>query len=339
MTTPRPASPTSPTPGGYAPPIWEQNPTGDYGKLPPGWSLAHQTQNPAWTTSGYDTWWNNSLADTDQPWVKPLLDKYGEAFQAYQWESNVTNADDAAWAAGMDLRFPGWKAIAQASVHATGPGGGNTGASKAQQIEAAMAAIKNQAETLGLPMDDVTLRTLARTVVNDNWSGDQLTDHLLKDPTKVTLPGTYQATAEQVRQLAKRQLVSISDSTAQDWSRRMLSGEMSMDTVNTILNQQAAGEFGWAAGALKAGVTMHDILAPARDTIAQELEMAPEQVDLMDPKWRSMVQSTNTDGTKRAANLTEVVRSARKDTAWAGTNSAARLASTTAQMLRQIFEG
>jgi len=306
---------------------------GPFGQAMAGFGMGQEIDGVVQTYDKYMTWLKGEQAD---PEFQKLYAKYGPAFQKFWWDAYRTKMDEATLLSSMDVEFGDWRSVVGGGGN--GPSGG--GASKAQQIEAAMAAIRNEAATLGLPIDDVTLRALATTVVNEDWSGDMLTDHLLKDPTKVTMPGTYTATADQVRAMAKLQLINISDATAQEWSQRLLSGEMSVDTVVSILQQQAAGEFGWAAEGLKTGATMADLLAPARDTIARELEMNPNDIDLMDQRWRSMVQTVNpSDNSARAATLTEVVKAARKDKAWADTSSAANMATSVATMVRRVMEG
>lgn len=262
--------------------------------------------------------------------------KFGDDFIRFEWEAHLQNLQGQAY----EIKFTSKFGVKPSTFFRSGGGGGGGGGqSKAQSIAAAMAAIKNQAAELGLPIDDGTLRSLATTVVNENWSADMLTDHLLKDPSKITLPGNYAATADQLKGIANRQLVTIADGTAKEWAQRILSGEMSIDTVNNILQQQAASEFGWAADLLASGATMSDILSPARDLLARELELNPNDVNLMDTRWRNMVQVTNTDNSKRAATLTEVVQAARKDTGWAKTANSARMAASVATMLRNVMEG
>lgn len=285
------------------------------------------------TGQHYQEWYQWLLQD---PGAQAAFKKFGNDFIRFEWEANLQNLQGQAYEMKFVAKFG---VMPTAFFRSPGGGGGGGGQSKAQSIAAAMAAIKNQAAELGLPIDDGTLRSLATTVVNENWSADMLTDHLLKDPSKITLPGNYAATADQLKGMANRQLVTIADGTAKEWAQRILSGEMSIDTVNNILQQQAAGEFGWAADLLASGATMSDILSPARDLLARELEINPNDVNLMDTRWRNMVQVTNTDNSKRAATLTEVVQAARKDPGWAKTANSARMAASVANMLRNVMEG
>jgi len=304
-----------------------------------GGSMAGWGVDQKQTIAQYNVWLNGLKANAID---NALLAAYGADYQAFAWWAHRTNQDPNDTFNMMATLFPGYEDVMSKAGGGGGSrsyGGGGGGVSKAQQFAAAEAAIRNQAATLGLPMDDASIKALARTVVNDNWSGDQLTDHLLLDPTKMNNEGSFATTASQIKTMAANQLVHINDDTAKGWARSILSGEMDITTVSTILMQQALGEFGWASDTLKAGATMRDVLSPTRDTIARELELNPDQIDMMDTKWRGMMQVANEDGTKRAATLTEAVRAARKDAKYANTAGAARTAAEAATLLRNVFEG
>ena len=38
-----------------------------------------------------------------------------------------------------------------------------------------------------MPMSDADIKAIARVVINDNWSGDQLTDYLLGNTAGITM--------------------------------------------------------------------------------------------------------------------------------------------------------
>lgn len=289
------------------------------------------------TYKDYDTWLANQQSD---PAFAALRAKYGDLFVSFEWYAFRSNMSDNQYFNALDMRFQGWRDVQIPG--SGGPGrsfGGGGGASLAEQYAAAEAAIRNEAGTLGLPMTDAEIKALAKTVVSENWSGDQLTDRLTGDPAKITQPGTFKAMADQIKGMAAQQLVKVSDATAGEWARQIMSGEKDIVAVANIFANQAAADFGWAAGQIKQGTTMRDILMPARDTLASELEINPDTIDFNNTKWRSMIQTTGPDGKPRAATLTEVTQSARKAPEWSNTANAGRLAANMATMLRQAFEG
>lgn len=223
-----------------------------------------------------------------------------------------------------------------------GPGGGG-GATKAQQYAAAEAAIRNQAATLGYEtFGDAQIKALAKTAVDNSWSGDQLTDHLVNGATgdwgKLG-KGTLTAGVDAIKAQAAAQLIQISDVTARQWSKRLASGELDGDGLRSLIQAQAAARYGWAADQIGKGITMADFLAPSRDRIAQVLEIPPEKVDLMDPQYMKMVTATDDKGVQRPATDTEIIRNARSDARWANTSNARSTLSSAAVMLRNYVEG
>lgn len=295
-------------------------------------------------TGAYITWLNNLARSSPDYWA--LIQAHGPTMQALLWRAYQDNQDPNLTLNEMTRQFGTdvFKAVSGGSGGGGrgggGGGGGGTAAPTPEQIAAAAAAVKNRAGELGRPITDDEITFVATTIVRDGWNSAQLDDWLLGDPTKVTDPGLVTASVDQIRQMASNQLLTVSDATARGWAERINSGEMTTDAVQSIFQQQALGEFGWAAESIKAGINMKDMLAPARDQIAKELEVTPETVDLMDPKWRGMVTTTDPQsGAVRAATLTEVTRSARKAPEWAKTNSSKQLAANTFMLVRNAFEG
>lgn len=298
------------------------------------------TLRPGWdptfgSYTEYDTWLANARSDATFQKMEAKFGPKWVGFAYYAWRVNM-DPSSTAFLNQLDGRFAGWRSI----QNGNGPGpGSGSGVSKAQQIAGAEAAIRNQAAMLGVGLDDKAIKSLASTVVTNNWSSDQLTDYLTRSIKNFNQPGTFTDVVNAIRAAGRDQLMNVSDATAKEWARRITSDEMSLDTVKTIFAQQAAAEFGWASAPIQSGMTMRDILMPARDQIANELEVNPNDVDFMQPRWRTMIQAAGTDGKPRAATMTEVVQNARKDSAWASTANAARTAANVATLLRQTFEG
>jgi hypothetical protein len=226
----------------------------------------------------------------------------------------------------------------------TSYGGGGGGPSKAQQYAAAEAAIRNQAYTLGYTtLADPEIKILAKTVVDQNWSSEQLTDRLVNDATKnydALTGGTIRGAVDMIKNGAASQLIAVSDATARQWAKRIASGELNEDGLRNMLQTQATARYGWAADVIQSGVTMSDFLAPSRDRLSQELEVTPEELSLLDPKIMDMTTVVDAkSGQRRVANDVELIRNARKDERWKSTSNARSTLSSAAMMLRRYVEG
>lgn len=283
----------------------------------------------------YDEWW----ADTGWAWSKFM-------------EANPDQADwikKTAWTYREDSNIVYDRFTKKGLNDPTGPtsgsrgrggGGGGGGVSKAQQYTQAEAAIRNMTRTLGLELGDASIKAVAKTAVDNNWSDDMLSDYFAPQAQTTTNPGTITALVAQIQNNAAKQLLTVSESTAREWASRIASNEMSEESITALFQTQAAQRYGWAADQINQGLNVRDILLPTRDRIANELEMNPEQIDLMDPKWLSMVQtSDDKTGAVRAATDSEAIMRARKDPQWARTRNATALAGDVSTMLRDIFGG
>lgn len=274
-----------------------------------------------------------------------LIQQHGPKLQAMLWRAFRDAQDPNDVLNMIASEFPGSTTITSGGGSRGGGGGGGGGGGTAaptpEQIASAKAEITNRSAILGhIPLTDDVLTWVATTIVRDNWTSAQLDDWLLAKPEDINKPGLVDVSVDQIRQLAGNQLLAVSDATAREWAMKINSGEMDINTVQSIFANQALQEFGWASDGIKAGLNVKDMLAPQRDRIAQELEIGGDQVDLMDPKWRNMVTVTDaTSGMPRAATLTEVARNARQDPLYRNTAGAASNGGGIFAILRHNFEG
>jgi hypothetical protein len=145
--------------------------------------------------------------------------------------------------------------------------------------------------------------------------------------------------ADQVKAMAAEQLIKISDDSAQMYANAINQGGLTADSLQATFTASARARYPWALPALDAGVTMRDFTLPVRDQIAEELEMQPNAVDLLDPKWQSYLSVVDEKGNTRATTSTEVVKLARNAPEFKQTGRAADIAASGFLMLRDVLEG
>lgn len=264
--------------------------------------------------------------------IKDIFWKYGRTGDDLALNKAV---DELAQGGFMDALITG----SSAGGGGRGGGGGGGGLSAAQQLDQAMAEIRNRSRSLGFTLDDAAISSLAQVVVSGNWSSAQLDDYLLQDTSVPAGPGIITATVDQIKAMAAQQLLTISDATAREYASRIESSEQTIDGVRSLLATQATQQYAWAADLIAQGVTVRDIMLPARDMIASTLELAPETVDLADSKYLSMVQTADEKGQVRAATLGEVASRARHDDRYRQTEAARRGAAGIGVTLAKMFTG
>lgn len=287
------------------------------------------------TLAGYDDWW-----ETNQDWVSDLMylnpERAGEV-KGLLWQYRLADGAQLTnlfMQRGLNLGMDD-----TGGGGGRGGGGGGGGATAAQQYASAEAAVRNRAGLLGIAFDDAAIKSIARAVVDGNWSSDQLDDYLVPAARDTNNAGLITSGVRQIQQLASQQLLKVSDATAREWASRIASGEMDMNGVTSLLQAQAVQRYGWAASQISQGIGVRDLLLPTRDRIADELEMDPESIDLLDEKWLGMVQSVDDNGVTRAATDSEAIMRARQQPEWARTRKAGDMVASMALSLRDYFGG
>lgn len=323
--------------GGYQPPApdYSQLNQGldETTKSNPGGGTAFPGRAPGESRQAYNAWWEEYSPDID-PWLAANPGREDEFMGlAWMWRNNPTRLRDEVLKAGF--------AVPESPDTGGGGrgGGGGGGATKEQQYASAEAAVRNRAGILGITFDDAAIKSIAKTVVDGSWSSDQLDDYLVPAAQSTNQAGVITATVNQVQQLAARQLLKVSDATAREWAGRVASGEMDLDGVQSLLQAQAVQRYGWAASQISQGIGVRDLLLPTRDRIADELEMNPEEIDLMDEQWLGMVQTADENGQIRAATDSEAIMRARQRSEWASTRKAGDMVASTAMTIRNYFGG
>lgn len=289
---------------------------------------------PGESVDDYELWWQEN-----QLWVADLMylnpDRAGEV-QAIAWRYRWDESGDALFDALSRGRY-NLGTVDSGGGRGRGGGGGGGGATKEQQYQQAFAALKNQAAQLGLELDDDGLTSLARVVVDANWSDDMVMDYLAPGAMNTTKPGIITDNVDTIKKLAADQLLSVSDASAREWAAKIASGEMTFEAVRSLMAQQATIRYGWAASQIAQGITVRDMMLPNRDKLAQELEMSADEIDLMDSNWLGMLQTKDADGKIRAATDTEIAQRARQDARWQNTRAARTAVSNMSSILQRTF--
>lgn len=211
-------------------------------------------------------------------------------------------------------------------------------ASAAAQAGQTAAAIQNRARSLGLSIDAGTIQELALTATRNGWTDAQTVDQLLQSVNWAAIDGgDLTALRDSVKQIGGQYLVSVSDATAQEYAVAIASGEMTEAGVQSIMQRQAKERFTWMADTIDQGITPSQYFAPVRDTIARELEMSADSIDMMDSKWLGMLEVPGEDGKPRAATLNEARMAARRQPEYAHTQGAQELASQAFSAIADVF--
>lgn len=142
-------------------------------------------------------------------------------------------------------------------------------------------------------------------------------------------------TARQIREMAGQYLVPISNQMLEKWTEQIVRGTTDMEGFNSYLVEQAKSLFPGMAGALDKGVTVAQYADPYRQIAARELELNPESIDLNDPRFRKMLDQTDSQGNRVSMTLSESAEYLRTLPEWQQTRGAnEKAASLTENILR-----
>jgi hypothetical protein len=80
-----------------------------------------------------------------------------------------------------------------------------------------------------------------------------------------------------------------------------------------------------------------DVMSPIKMSVAENLEIAPETVDLLDPRFAELLQVRTENGTYRPMTSAEATRWARSQEQFKGTKKAEEASSGLAEALAKTF--
>ncbi len=176
------------------------------------------------------------------------------------------------------------------------------------QLRELQAQIWDQQLKMGLPADPAFTAQLAEKAKRFGWGAAQLQDQLgssLEYSKSANGVGDISTIKEQIKANAKKYFNKISDETAWDYAKAVVSGEHTADDFTNVFREQAKNQFGYLAPILDSGVTMEDYFAPTKDRIAGLLEKNPADIDLTDPKYSKVLAVDDGKGGQRAMTFNE----------------------------------
>jgi len=220
----------------------------------------------------------------------------------------------------------------------SGRGSGISAEDRRNKVQSLSARIKNDSAKLGIKLSNDEIAYMATAAEKLNFSKDQLTDMIVNqiDWNEVE-QGTLTATRDQVKTMGKKYLMNLSDTTAQEYSRRIATGELDPNALTSILASQARTSMPWIAQYLDQGLTPEDVLTPSRDAIAQGLELSAGDIDITNDKYLKMMTVQDEKLGTRLATQSEVQKNVRTDSRWGQTKQAKQLGSSMATTIAQIF--
>ena len=184
-------------------------------------------------------------------------------------------------------------------------------------------SVTSAATRFGITLDQSTIDRIARDATTNSWTDQQITQQMLSGITSSTQlsEGTITGTRDAVMGAARNFLLPMSEQSATDIALRQLRGELDEAGIASMMKSQAKANFSFIGDLIDQGLTPMDYFTPGRERLAMELEMNPEDIDLMNSDWVDALTMME-NGQRRGATYTEIARKARTRSEWANTESA-----------------
>ena len=177
------------------------------------------------------------------------------------------------------------------------------------------------------------------------WLTDQIKTNLLsgkQEVNKLAIPeGPSGKYFTEVKNLAARNGIMLSDEAATDYANKIVAGVMDADTAYNTIRESAASAFPQLADKIKAGIDLKTLADPYIQSMSNILELPYSAVDLFDPKIRSALSYTLPDGKIGTKSIYDFEKELRQDPRWQYTNNAKKaVADSTLRVLQDFgFQG
>lgn len=187
--------------------------------------------------------------------------------------------------------------------------------------------IQQLAQQAGFSWMDQNVSTIfARGALQFGWTDAQIRQQILAKASSfsTTRPagGTVASAAQSVKALADQYFLPLTDQQAYDYGQQIWGGSNTLEGVKAAMASQAQQSYPWLADAIARGQTGRQFLDPQIQMVASTLQLNPEQVNPLDPKWSKLLSYQDDKGQLRNMTVPEAGLFARQQTEFRYTDQA-----------------
>jgi len=175
-----------------------------------------------------------------------------------------------------------------------------------RRIGSQAASIMARANYLGYPISRARAEVVARDSLRNGWEGAELDRAIGMDAGQQQLvDSTF---GKRLLQTSKQYALPVAPEVMGRWAQRIARGEDTEENFNTWVKDQAVNLYPSARGHIERGGTIEEFYEPYRQLAAKTLQIAPESIDLSDPKWSAALSMPDKDGNRVAMRTDEWVK-------------------------------
>ena len=215
-------------------------------------------------------------------------------------------------------------------------------------LEDARLAVRAAATAMGADITEQELSALARRYVYEGWSestrrgllNEALSgeiSYLPDDRGVVSMRGGAGELSDTLRNLARANGVTFTDNWYLSAAKSVASGLTTAEDWERDVREQAASLFPVYSEKIRMGMNVYDLASPYINTMAQELELNPNQISLDDPYIRQALSGMNDQGDFQPMGLWDFQKKLRQDPRWENTSKAQNEVTSVTGRVMQMF--
>ena len=212
----------------------------------------------------------------------------------------------------------------------------------------ARSAVQIAASQMGADVTDEELNALAKRYIYEGWGdstrrammmnalSNEIT-FLRDDRGQAYMSGNAGELVDNLRNMARANGISYTDNWYESAARSVASGLSQAADWERDVREQAASLFPVYSDKIRAGMNVYDLASPYINTMAQELELDPNQITLNDPYIRSALGGMSDSGDFVPMGLWDFQKKLRQDPRWENTSKAQNEVTSITGRVMQMF--
>ena len=211
-----------------------------------------------------------------------------------------------------------------------------------QEMNATALTVIQAAHTMGLHVSLGTLANITHRYIAENWAADpnRLTYELSRLPNLPGQgygPGDILTAENAVHQTAQDYGINISNQAATKWGQDIVGGLTNQKAFEDYAKYQGMLNHPYWATQIENGATVRQLSDPWVQQAAQTLEIAPESINLTNPKWQFTTKDAHGNQTPMSVAQWNVHLMQDPQYGWDKTQNARQAAFGIVDQIQQAF--
>lgn len=197
-----------------------------------------------------------------------------------------------------------------------------TGVSKANQLENYKRLVKRYAVQQGVDITDAKVSELASQALAKSWDSPTISENVSRSGVITGEKGNVAGYIDKLKIEARNYGVSYNDLWFDQAAASIVQGYSSIEDYQSQIKDYSKQIYPAFAKQIDSGVTPYAIASPYINTMANILEINPNDINLNDPTISMALKNVDTEGTPSVKPLWQFEKDLRQDSRWRFTKNA-----------------